>query len=111
MGTSVPTMAELFPAFSLELQSLAVAAGRSDLAPQVPSLPIVGRCTCGEDSCAQFYTAPPPGGSYGPRHTSLMLPSAEGLIVLDLLEDQIVAIEVLDRPDIKPTLDRIFRPT
>ena len=59
------TVAELFPAFTRELQSLAVQEGRADLAEQIPDLPVVARCKCGEDNCAHFYTAPPPSAAYG----------------------------------------------
>jgi hypothetical protein len=105
------TVGELFPAFALELQSLAVQGGRADLAEQIPNLPVVARCKCGEDNCAHFYTAPPPAGAYGSGHDCLMLPSQAGLIVLDIVDDRIVAIEVLDRPDVKPALDKLLPPT
>jgi hypothetical protein len=105
------TVGELFPAFTRELQSLAVQEGRPDLAEQIPNLPVVARCKCGDDNCAHFYTAPLPPGPYLSGHTCLPLPSLAGLVVLDLVNDRIVAIEVLDRPDVKPALDRLLPPT
>ncbi|MEZ4222561.1 MAG: hypothetical protein R3B13_16595 [Polyangiaceae bacterium] len=62
-------------------------AGRPDLGEQIPELPIVARCQCGESNCAHFYTAPPPSGPYTSGHTTLLLPSDSGLVVLDLLGD------------------------
>jgi len=101
----MPTIGELFPRFCVELQDLASSAGRPDLAGQIPTLPIVGRCTCGESNCAHFYTAPPPTAAYGPGHSCLALEPDCGLLVLDLVNDAIVAVEVLDRPDVKSLLD------
>ena len=78
---------------------------RDDLAVQVPHLTIVARCTCGDPGCAHFYTEPPPVGAYGPDHSNLSLPAASGILILDLVADRVVAIEVLDRPDVKEPLD------
>jgi hypothetical protein len=102
------TIGDLLPAFSLELQTLTRAAGRPDLAGQIPSLPIVARCTCGQDNCAQFYTEAPPRGAYPAGHSNLMLPDPVGLIVLDIVGDRIVCVEILDRPDVKPAIDKIL---
>jgi hypothetical protein len=57
-----------------------------------------------------FLTAPPPNGPYGAGHTNVMLPASSGLIVLDVIDDRIVAVEVLDRPDVKPLLDAYLSP-
>ena len=105
---NVRTVDDLFPAFAAELENLTLSAGRSDLVQQIRSLPVLERCTCGERNCAHFYTAPRPLGSYGAGHTNVMLPSDRGLIVYDVIDDRIVAVEVLDRPDVKAVLDRYF---
>lgn len=99
------TVGELFPELCRELQELLGVAGRADLVERIPHLPVVSRCTCGDSSCAHFYTAEPPSGPYGPGHSNLPLPARTGLVVLDLLHDTIVAVEVLDRPDVKAKLD------
>jgi hypothetical protein len=98
------TLGELLPKFSVELQDLTSSAGRPDLALRIPTLPIVGRCTCGDSNCAHFYTAARPPGAYV-RHSNLLLPSDAGLVVLDVLDGAIVAVEVLNRPDVKRLLD------
>jgi len=64
-----------------------------------------GRCTCGESNCAHFYTAPTPTFAYGSGHSNLALEADSGLLVLDLVGHAIVAVEVLDRPDVKALLD------
>ena len=104
----VRMLQDLLPAFAAELESLTLAAGRGDLVAQIRSLPVLERCDCGQDDCAHFYTEPRPRGSYGAGHSNLMLPSDRGLIVYDLIDDRIVAVEVLDRPDVKTVLDRYF---
>jgi hypothetical protein len=98
-------VAELVPDFARELAALVCADGRPDLAAQLPGLVVMSRCTCGDKNCAHFYTAPRPDGSYGAGHTNVMLSSKTGLVVLDLLGTKIVAVEVLDRPDVKGPLD------
>lgn len=99
------TVRELLPNFCDELQDLISSCGRKDLVDQVGDLPIVGRCTCGEHNCAHFYTANPPNGAYGQGHSNILLDSDTGFVALDLIHDAIVAVEVLDRPDVKAPLD------
>jgi hypothetical protein len=102
------SVSEILPAFCTELQDLLISIRRPELADQLPALPIVARCTCGQSNCAHFYTAPPPTGSYGSGHTNLMLPVDRGLVALDLMHSAIVAVEVLDRSDVKAVLDTIL---
>lgn len=106
----IANVADLFPMFLTELTALLVREGRSDLADQLARLPVLDRCRCGEENCAHFYTAPKPNGSYGAGHESLMLPAERGLVVLDLVGGSVVAVEVLDRPDVKTPLDRYLPP-
>jgi len=90
------TVGELLPKFCTELQDLISAAGRADLVDQVRTLPIVGRCTCGEFNCAHFYTAEPPTKSYGAGHSNLILSADVGFMAVDLLHN---------RPEVKAQLD------
>jgi hypothetical protein len=108
---TIPTIAELFPAFLSELEELLTGWGRADLAQRIGGLAVVDRCRCGEANCAHFYTAPKPVGSYGPRHENVLLPVGRGLVVLDLVDGTIVGVEVLDRPDVKAPLDRYLQRT
>lgn len=99
------TIGELLPKFCTELQDLISFAGRNDLVDQVRGLTLVSRCTCGDRSCAHFYTIEPPQGSYGPGHSNILLGADVGFVALDVVHDIIVAVEVLDRPDVKELLD------
>lgn len=103
---TVQTINEIFSAFAAELESLTKEAGRADLVGQIRDLPVLARCDCGQRNCAHFYTAPKPTGSYGPGHVNVVLPAARGLIVYDVVNGSIAAIEVLDRSDVKEALDR-----
>ena len=103
---TIPTVAELLPAFLSELEEALTRDGRVDLAGRVGRLAVVDRCRCGEANCAHFYTAPKPIGSYGPGHENLMLSVERGLVVLDLVDGAIVGVEVLDRADVKVPLDQ-----
>jgi hypothetical protein len=104
------TVREVFPAFVAELEDLCRRAAGVEIADQIAALPVVARCDCGQNNCAHFYTAPPPPGSYGPGHRSVLLPSKRGLIVLDLVGDRVAAVEVLDRRDVKQALDAYLPP-
>ena len=99
------TVREIFPRFAVELEQLIRASSRPELAAQVGELLVVARCRCAQPDCAHFFTAAPPQGAYGPGHASIELASEHGLIVLDVIDDRIVAVEVLDRGDVKAILD------
>jgi hypothetical protein len=98
------TVGELFPRFCEELQDLISSAGRCDLVDQVRTLPVVGRCTCGQSNCAHFYTAEHPAGSYGSGRSNVLLNADSGFVALDVQNETIVGIEILDRPDVKESL-------
>jgi hypothetical protein len=99
------TIGELLPKFCTELQDLINSAGRKDLVDQVRGLPIVSRGTCGDRNCAHFYTSESPQGSYETGHSTILLGADVGFVALDVVHDVIVAVEVLDRPDVKEPLD------
>jgi len=69
---------------------------------------MVTRCSCGDAFCASFYTAPKPRGSYGPKHRNIALEPNDGMIILDLVDEVIVNVEVIDRPDVRAKLELLF---
>jgi hypothetical protein len=89
----------VLPDFADELTALLVAAGKQDLAAQVPELEIVDRCRCGDDFCATFYTRPKPQGSYGAGHQNIVLGPKSGELILDIADGTIVCVEVLYRDE------------
>jgi len=97
-------LVDVLPAFAVELQRLLTEGGESELAALVPGLSIIGRCDCGDDFCATFYTQPKPEGAYGPGHRNVVLAPEAGTIILDVVADEITCVEVLDRPDIRELL-------
>jgi len=103
-------LSETLPAFAVELRELLVEKGEPDLAAQVPGLPIVDRCRCGDDvCCATFYTQPKPEGGYGSGHRNVRLMPNEGtLLILDVVDGQIMCVEVLDREDVREKLDAVI---
>jgi len=96
---------DVFPEFVAELVALVEASSRPELAGQIPTLEVVDRCRCGDGNCAHFYTAPRPAGAYPEGHANVLLRARRGLIVLDVVGTDVVAVEVLDRPDVKMRLD------
>ncbi len=97
-------VSEVFPDLTAELTKLLLDSEESALAPQVPHLKLVDRCRCGDSFCATFYTEKPPSGSYGPKHRNVVLDPDEGMIVLDVVEQKIMCVEVLHRPDVRAAL-------
>jgi hypothetical protein len=98
------SLASALPAFASELQAALSSQERFDLAAQVAHLSLLERCRCGDDFCATFYTAPRPDGAYGTGHENLEVESAAGMIILDLVDDEIRCVEVLWRPDVQKGL-------
>ncbi len=96
------------PDFSQELALLLSQAGEPSLAEQVAQLDMVARCSCDDEFCASFYTAPKPRGSYGPKHRNIALEPNDGMIILDLVDEVIVNVEVIDRPDVRSKLGFLF---
>jgi hypothetical protein len=107
IGEIAPVLdvATLFPAFLPELEELMRAVGRPDLFERLRSARVFSRCACGDANCAHFYTAPQPSAAGG-RPENLLLPSQSGLIALDIVNGEVTAVEVLDRPDLQVILDR-----
>ncbi len=96
------------PDFSHELALLLTKAGEPSLAEQVAQLNMVARCSCGDEFCASFYIVPKPRGSYGPKHRNIALEPNDGMIILDLVDDVIMNVEVIDRPDVRSKLALLF---
>lgn len=103
-------LGETLPVFAVELQELLIEKGELELAAQVPSLNIHDRCRCGDDiCCGTFYTQPKPNGSFGPGHRNVrLLPHDGALLILDVVAGNIVAVETLDRPEIREKLLRLL---
>lgn len=97
-------LSDMLPAFAAELQRLLTDAGEPELAAQVPGLVILDRCRCGDAFCATFYTLPKPEGRYGPGHRNVPLTPEEGMLILDIVGEEIACVEVLDRDEVRTKL-------
>ena len=107
MKTDKPLMKEVLPDLSNELKTLLEKESNFHLAESIDLLRIYEKCECDETSCASFYTVPKPNGAYGIEHESLMLDANEGLLILDLVENEIKFVEILNRPEIRKNLIKI----
>ena len=101
-------MENALPALAAELRALLEKAGEDELAMQVPQLPVVDRCRCGDEFCATVYTASRPVGGWGAGHQNIELEPAEGFFILDLVDGRIVCIEVLYRNGIRDEVLRVL---
>lgn len=101
-------LGEALPELSSELARLLLQKGENDLADQVVKLRIVDKCRCGDDFCSSFYTTPKPSGSYGPKHRSVELQPDNGMLILDVVNDQIHHVEVVYRDEVQSVLKSLF---
>ncbi len=97
-------LSDLFPGLSTELQELLSKQGEPSLARRVPGLTVVDRCRCGDDFCGTFYTLPKPRGAYPSGHRNVSLEPDRGMLILDVREEMIAAVEVLYRDEIRQKL-------
>jgi hypothetical protein len=67
-------------------------------------LRIFERCDCGDDFCSTFYTQPKPEGAYGLGHRNVVLAPDDGMVILDVVVDEIACVEILDRDDVREKL-------
>ncbi|MBC3843591.1 hypothetical protein GXW82_35450 [Streptacidiphilus sp. 4-A2] len=68
-----PQLSEVLPDFAEELARLLRAEGEHQLADDIGAQRFYGWCTCTDDFCQSFRTAPEPNGAYGPGHRSIPL--------------------------------------
>jgi hypothetical protein len=79
------------------------AEGETDLAVCAWDLRIVAPCPRKDDFCQSFYTAEPPDGAYGPGHRNVPLNPRQGMLILDVVNNQIMFVEVLHYPPLAET--------
>jgi len=103
-----PILTNALPELADEIEELLRVKGEPDLAAQVGELRIVDRCRCGDDFCATFYVQPKPEGSYGPGHRNIDLKPDTGMLVLDVVDERIAAVEVLHRDDVRRKLHALL---
>ncbi|MFJ9774631.1 hypothetical protein ACIRVF_25885 [Kitasatospora sp. NPDC101157] len=99
---SDPLVREVFPDLVRELTALLEAEGEPELAADARELRLVADCSCGDDFCRSFRTAPHRAGRpYGPGHRCVPLLPAEGTLILDVVDGRIVYVEVLGRESLR----------
>jgi hypothetical protein len=103
-----PRFVEVFPEFASELEELLIKANDPDLAAQIPELSIVRRCRCEDDFCATFHTQYEPQRRSGLNFRHLELQPKAGMIILDVVSENIAEVEVLYRDDVRRALRAVF---
>ncbi|WP_031168006.1 hypothetical protein [Streptosporangium roseum] len=91
---------EAFPRLAAELAVLLRQEGEDVLATSVDGLRVHSACGCRDDFCTSFNTAAPSDGAYGDGHRNIMLEPVEpveGMLILDVVDEEIVFVEVLYR--------------
>jgi hypothetical protein len=97
-------LSEVLPEVAQEVAAALKKEGRDQLAQQVSDLRLHDRCRCGDAFCAMFYTAPPPQGAWGTGHENIPLDPDDGMMILDVVNMRIVAVELLYRDDVRKRL-------
>ncbi|MCD0442961.1 hypothetical protein LO763_04890 [Glycomyces sp. A-F 0318] len=106
MDDAHPLVREVYPDLVDELVRLLEAAGERWLAVAARDLRLVAACECGDGYCQSLRTSEhPPGAPYGPGHRNVVLAPGEGDLILDVVDEEIVYVEILDRPAM-PRRDR-----
>ena len=108
MSTEPRLVSEVLPDLSKELESLLIEADEAELAAQVRGLRIFDRCRCGDDFCATFYVRPKSKDGFGLDHRNVDLGPENGFLILDVEGEQIAAVEVLYRDEVRKVIDDLF---
>lgn len=100
---NVIRLRDLAPEFAEELAALLIAEDEPGLAEQMLAAEIVGRCSCEEEFCASFYTAPVPVGGYDDGIQLGPLTGGGGANV-DVLDGRLMQVEVINNPEFRRLL-------
>ena len=101
------TLGEFSSTLASQLSSALRLEGEFLLADVVAFLPIVRRC-CNDEHCAGFYTSDAASQEIAARSTRIILGGVPGLSSVFAIDGSIVMIELLNRPDVRETLDEYF---
>ena len=99
-GPVRPQLIEVLPELVEELTRLLRDMGEHELAEDIGFQRFYGWCTCTDDFCQSFRTAPEPNGAYGPGHRNIPLLPEKGTIVIDVVHGAVMYVEVLCRPEV-----------
>ena len=107
---AAPLLTEALPQFAAELEKALHRDGVPSLAGQVGGLQLVDRCRCRDEFCATFYTVAKPRGPWRDlgKHENLEVSAESGMIILDLVDGHIAAVEVLYRDDVRDALHKVL---
>jgi hypothetical protein len=107
---AAPLLTEALPQFASELERSLRRDGERALADQIGALRLVDRCHCEDDFCGMFYTAPKPSGPWRDlgQHENVEVNAESGMVVLDLVDGHIMAVEVLYRDDVRDALHAVL---
>ena len=94
---------DLAPEFAEELAALLIAEDEPELAAQMLDVEVVARCSCEEEFCASFYTAPVPEGGYDDGMQVGPL-SGGGAANVDVADGRLMHVEVINNPEFRRRL-------
>jgi hypothetical protein len=99
-------LADLAPAFAEELADLLEAHRQPVLARSVSTLAVVQLCHCEDARCSSFYTVPRSTANWRWQQSgrTLDLDARVGTVNVDIAGQEIISVEVLDRPDLVSTI-------
>jgi hypothetical protein len=99
---------EVFPDIAQKIADGFERMGRPELSAQFKSLEIVSRCTCGDDFCATFYTAPNESWKDRAVETFILDVNVPKLLCVQVVDGLVSCIEMLYRPDVSERLKHVL---
>jgi hypothetical protein len=105
-------LSQVAPKFAHELREALMRQGDDPLSDQVSALRVFSVCGCGDDFCQSFYTGPRAEKTWADLggHHNVQAEEMEGMVVLDVVDEQIRYVEVLDYPrDLLTELNRALK--
>lgn len=103
-----PLLREILPEFAVELETLLRKENYIEYAEQIAFLRITERCRCEDNFCGMFYTQPRPQSLTTGKLSTIDPHSKHGMILLEIVEESIAAVEVLFRPDVRKALLKVL---
>ena len=107
-ATTAPLLRDVLPDLASVLEERLIEQDEPDLAEQVATLRLVAPCSCRDDFCGSFYTAPRPAGAWGPGHENVVIEgNLPGDVILDVVDRRIMYVEVLFWDEIRDAVARV----
>lgn len=98
-------LAQVLPELAEELSHGLASMGYENLAKSVYTIEIADRCKCDEPGCVTFFCVPKRTAPH-PDICQRIIAPARGVACVQYVDQQIIWVEVLGRPEYREKLDK-----